>query len=146
MNQDLNLRSMQKRKRAINALYFPSSSKDAADSKSSNIAFVDAEKFHSICQAKNMQTWIVKWLDLLDSGDNKTASLMVGAVIEENLGPSQMVLPKKYSDFSDVFDKTRVDVLSQHSQHDQAIELEADKQPLFGLIYDFSRTEFNVLC
>ena len=93
-----------------------------------------------------MQAWIVEWLDLLDSGDNKTAGSIVGAVIEENSGPSQVVLPKKYSNFSNVFNKTRADILPQHSQHDLAIKLQADKQPFFGLIYNLSRPELDVLC
>ena len=56
------------------------------------------------------------------------------------------MLPKKYLCFLDVFDKAQADVLPQHSQHNLAIELEADKQPLFGPIYDFSRLELDVLC
>ena len=87
----------------------------------------------------------MKWLNILDPDDNGVAGLMVRAVIEENLGPSQVVLPEKYLDFSDIFDKAQADVLPQHSQHNLAIELEADKQPLFGLIYDFSRPELDVL-
>ena len=34
----------------------------------------------------------------------------------------------------------------RHSQHSLAIKLEADKQLLFGLIYDFSKPELDVLC
>ena len=64
----------------------------------------------------------------------------------EDLGPSQVALSKKYSDFSDVFDKAQADILPQHSQHNLAIELEADKQPPFGPIYDLSRPELDVLC
>ena len=48
---------------------------------------------------------MVEWSDLLDLGDNGAAGSMVGAVMGEDLGPNQMVLPEKYSDFSDVFDK-----------------------------------------
>ena len=71
---------------------------------------------------------------------------MIGAVIEENLGLSQVVLPKKYSNFSDIFDKARADVLPQYTQHDLAIELEANKQLPFGSIYDFSRSELDMFC
>ena len=45
-----------------------------------------------------------------------------------------------------MFDKTRADVLPQHSQHNIATELEADKQPSFGLIYDFSIPELDEFC
>ena len=103
------------------------------------------EEFHSICQAKDMQAWMVEWSDLLDPSDNGAAGSMVGAVMGEDLGSSQVVLPKKYLDFSDIFDKARADILPQHSQHNLAIELEADKQPLFGPIYDFSRPELDML-
>ena len=88
---------------------------------------------------------MVKWSDLLDLGDNGAAGSMVGAVIRKDLGPSQVVLPKKYLDFSNVFDKAQADVLPQHNQHNLAIELEADKQPSFGPIYDLSRSELDVL-
>ena len=71
---------------------------------------------------------------------------MVGAVIGEDLCSSQMVLSEKYSDFLDMFDKAQTDVLLQYSQYDLIIELEANKQPLFGLIYDFSRSELDMLC
>ena len=54
---------------------------------------------------------MVKWLDLLDLGDNKVVGSMIRALIGENSGPSQVVLPKKYLDFSDVFDKAQVNVL-----------------------------------
>ena len=66
---------------------------------------MDSEKFYSICKAKSMQAWIVKWLNLLNPGNKKTASLMVRAVIRENLSPSQVILPKKYSNFLNIFDK-----------------------------------------
>ena len=106
VNQDLILHSKQKNKWAKSALYLPSSSKDAADPKPPDIAFVSIEKFYSICQAESTQAWIVEWLNLLDSSDNRVAGSIVGAVMGENSGPSQVVLPKKYLDFLDVFDKT----------------------------------------
>ena len=34
----------------------------------------------------------------------------------------------------------------QYSQHNLAIDLEIDKQQLFGSIYDFSRPKLDVLC
>ena len=52
MNQDLTLHSKQEGKWAVNTLYFLSSSKNTADSKPPNVAFVSTEKFHSIYQAK----------------------------------------------------------------------------------------------
>ena len=99
MNQDLTLRSKQEGEQAINALYLLSSSKDTIDFKPPDVAFVGAEKFHLICQVKAMQTWLVEWLDLLDPGNNGAAGSIVGAVMGKNSGSSQVVLPKKYSDF-----------------------------------------------
>ena len=74
-----------------------------------------------------MQAWMVKWLDLLDPGDNRAVGSMVRAVIGEDLGSSQVILPEKYSDFSDVFNKAQADVLLQHNQQDLVIELNTDK-------------------
>ena len=48
---------------------------------------------------------MVEWLDLLDLGDNRAAGSIVRVVMGENSGLSQVVLPKKYLDFSDIFDK-----------------------------------------
>ena len=58
----------------------------------------------------------------------------------------QVVLSEKYSDFSDVFDKARVDKLPEPLHHDLAIELIDDRQSPFGLIYNLSRTELEVIC
>ena len=52
MDQNLTLRSKQEGKRAVSALYNPSSFKDAADPRPPNVAFVGIEEFHSICQVK----------------------------------------------------------------------------------------------
>ena len=57
-------------------------------------------------------------------------SALVGAVITSNdviEKPSFTVLPKKCSDFSDVFDKVRADKLLHHSKHNLAIETEEGK-------------------
>ena len=55
---------------------------------------------------------------------------LVGTVITLNdviKKPSSIVLPKKYSDFSDVFDKVCADKLPRHSKHDLAIKMEESK-------------------
>ena len=56
------------------------------------------------------------------------------------------MLPKQYLNFSDVFDNIQVDILLQHNQHNLAIKLESDKQSLFDLIYNLSKSKFDVLC
>ena len=52
---------------------------------------------------------------------------MIGAIIRENSGLSEILLSKKYSDFLNMFDKTSTGVLLQYSQDNLAIELEPDK-------------------
>ena len=39
------------------------------------------------------------------------AGSIIKAVIGENLGPSEIILSKKYLDFSNIFDKAWVDIL-----------------------------------
>ena len=76
-------------------------------------------------------------------------SALVGAVITPNNiveKPSSTVLSKKYSNFSDVFDKVRVDKLPCHSENDLAIKTEKGKQPLFVPTYDHFQLELEVLC
>ena len=57
----------------------------------------------------------MKWLNPLDSSSDRVAGWMVKAVIRENLGLNKIVLPKKYLNFSDIFNKIWADVLLLHS-------------------------------
>lgn len=59
---------------------------------------------------------------------------------------SKMVLPKKYLDFLDIFNKAQANILPKHNQHNLALKLKPDKQIFFYLIYDFFKLELNVLC
>ena len=56
-----------------------------------------------------------------------------------------MILPEKYSDFADVFDKVKADVLPSHSRYNLAIKTEDNKVPLFGLVYDHFKLELDIL-
>ena len=61
---------------------------------------------------------------------NDTMSALVGTVIILNNvieKSSSTVLPKKYSDFSDISNKVHVDKLLRHSEHDLSIEMEEGK-------------------
>ena len=58
-----------------------------------------------------MQAWIIEWSNLLNPDDNKVAGSMIEAVIREDLGLSQIMLPKNYLDFSNVFDKIQANML-----------------------------------
>ena len=106
MNQNFTLYSKQENKQIISASYFLSSIKNAANFKLSDITLIDLKKFYSICQAKNIQTWMIEQLNLLDLYDNKVIGLIIKTVIEKDLDSSQVVVSfKKYLNFSNVFDK-----------------------------------------
>ena len=80
---------------------------------------------------------------------NATISALVGAVITPNNiieKPSSTVLPEKYLNFSDIFDKVRADKLPCHSEHNLAIETEKGKQLPFSPTYDHSQFELDILC
>ena len=74
---------------------------------------------------------------------------MVGAILrngaESDKEENPVVFPAQYADFADVFNKRRADVLPEHTQHDLAIETENEKILPFGLTYDHSRLELDVL-
>ena len=55
----------------------------------------------------------------------------------KNLGLNKIILSKKYSNFSNMFDKTQIDVLVQYSQHNLVIELKPDKQSFLSLFIIF---------
>lgn len=55
---------------------------------------------------------------------------LVSAVINPNNvieKPSFIILPEKYSNFSNIFDKVRVDKLPCYSEYDLAIKIEKGK-------------------
>ena len=78
---------------------------------------------------------MVDWKDLKNIISEKweidaTMNALVDAVIIPNNiieKSSSTILPEKYSDFLDVFDKVRADKLLCHSEHDLAIEIEEGK-------------------
>ena len=54
-------------------------------------------------------------------------------------------LPKKYIEFSDVFDKVKASRLPEHRPYDCPIDLQPGKEPPWGPIYNLSPTELEVL-
>ena len=54
-------------------------------------------------------------------------------------------LPKKYTEFSDVFDKVKANRLPEHRPYDCPIDLQPGKDPPWGPIYNLSPTELEVL-
>ena len=56
-------------------------------------------------------------------------------------GPLPAVLPEKYADFKDVFDKKNADTLPQHRPYDCTIDLLPGMQPPWGPIYGLTEPE-----
>ena len=79
--------------------------------------------------------------------DWEIINLVEAAIIEENIKvkPSNVILPKKYSDFADVFNMFKANVLPAHSRHDLAIKMEDNTVLLFGPVYDYFKLELDVL-
>ena len=58
---------------------------------------------------------------------------------------SNVVLLKKYFDFTNFFDKAKVNVFPGHNKYDLAIKTENNKVPLFGPVYDHSKLKLDIL-
>ena len=54
-------------------------------------------------------------------------------------------VPSEYHEFTDVFNKTKAEVLTPHHSYDLKINLEEGAQPLVGPIYSLSASEQEVL-
>jgi len=54
-------------------------------------------------------------------------------------------VPSKYHEFTDVFSKTKAEVLAPHHSYDLKINLEEDAQPLVGPIYSLLASEQEAL-
>ena len=59
--------------------------------------------------------------------------------------PKQTVLPSKYANFQDVFDKTKATSLPGHHSYDCTIDLQPGTTPPWGPIYGLSEPETKVL-
>ena len=132
--------------RDVSAALLPDTPQESSNS-SPAIACVGIEEMASICHREGLEAYMVEWRDTSVPGSSFAADSLVGAIIGA-LGGERVedpVLPAKYADFADVFDKRRADVLPEHSQHDLAIEIEDNQVPPFSLTYDHSRTELEVL-
>ena len=58
---------------------------------------------------------------------------------------SEVVLPIKYQQFADVFDKVKASKLPEHRLYDCPIDLQPGKEPPWGPIYNLSPTELKAL-
>jgi len=54
-------------------------------------------------------------------------------------------IPSEYHKFTNVFSKTKAEVLTSHYSYDLQINLEEDAQPLVSLIYSLSASEQETL-
>jgi hypothetical protein len=70
-------------------------------------------------------------------------SLTIAPVSDDQ--PKQTVLPSKYSDFQDVFDKAGATSLPKHRSYDCAIDLQPNTTPPWGPIYSLSEPETKAL-
>ena len=80
--------------------------------------------------------------------DGRKEDMMVFAVLATPSSSSQELgvqLPKKYIEFSDVFDKVKANRLPEHRPYDCPIDLQPGKEPPWGPIYNLSPTELEVL-
>ena len=58
---------------------------------------------------------------------------------------SSTLLPTKYQEFQDVFNKDKASRLPEHRPYDCPIDLQPGKDPLWGPIYSLSHVELKVL-
>ena len=112
------------------------------------VALVGLKEFTQICKAEKPKAYLLQWRDVL--GPHRVfGSATVGGVRTGGVpGPKvdkPVVLLAQYANYADVFDKQRVDVLSEHSQHNLAIETEDNKVLSFGPTYDHDRLKLDVL-
>ena len=113
------------------------------------MAVIDAKEFVKICCAKGLKAYLVEWRDI-QSFSNEWSMESVREIIykDDASGKKEkdsVVLPAQYFNFADVFDKHSADVLPVHTHHDLAIEIENNKIPLFGPMYNYSRLKLEVL-
>ena len=57
----------------------------------------------------------------------------------------EALLPIKYQEFSDVFDKVKASKLPKHRCYDCPIDLQPGKEPLWGPIYNLLQLELKTL-
>ncbi len=78
---------------------------------------------------------------------NPPSLKMVGPSTPARMGQgiSKITLPEAYSDFKDVFDKKKADVLPPHCHYDCPIDIPPNKAPPYGPIYSLNPQELKVL-
>ena len=76
----------------------------------------------------------------------KSAEIIAAIQSKSNEGPvKQVILLEKYFDISDIFEKTKTNKLNEPLSHYLANELKNDRQLFFESIYNFFRTELEMM-
>lgn len=57
----------------------------------------------------------------------------------------EIIIPKAYKKFSDVFSNDKANILSKHEPDNYAIDLINNKQPSYGSVYNFLKVKLTVL-
>ena len=112
----------------------PSNYSDNYSDRSSVVACVGLEKLVEICDAEDTEAYLVTWKDVTGPCVEGNVKLLIGAIlgdVTDEKRVDSIILPPKYADFADVFDKRRANILAEHSQHDLAIKIEGDKVSSF---------------
>ena len=74
--------------------------------------------------------------------DNKKLTIIRISVLLEK---SVIILPRKYSDFANIFSKTNINIFAECSMYGLTIKTKKKKILLFDFIYDFLRVELQIL-
>lgn len=112
------------------------------------VACVSFKEFAELYKTESSKAYLVLWTNVSNSSLKNRMEALVRLIIGGNMKSKMVdsvVLPAKYSDYANVFDKHWVDVLFKHSQHDLAIEIEKNQVSLFGLTYDYNKPKLEVL-
>jgi hypothetical protein len=72
-------------------------------------------------------------------------STISGKPFEDSKGSPKIELPHKYTEFIDVFDKEKANILHEHRRYDCPIDHQPGQEPQWGPIYSLSPTELEVL-
>ena len=113
----------------------PASEISVSNSKQPNIAIIGAAAFLHASKLLGSHNFKL----CLHSSDIQANS----AKLVET--PDLSNVPSKYHKFTDVFSKTKAEILPPHCPYDLKINLEEGAQPLVGLIYSLSASEQEVL-
>ena len=106
-----------------------------SNSKQPNITIIDAAAF--LCTSKLLGSYNFELC--LYSSDIQANSVKLSKA------PDLSNVPSEYHKFTDIFSKTKAEVLTPHCSYDLKINLEEGAQPLVGPIYFLSASKQEAL-